>query len=173
MADEHDEYKLEPIDLEALARERERREADELVDVALEYAGGAFLLFRSRDDTWDSISVPNVDGAGVESTVDFTARVDRADAQRLGDFFRRVGVFVGTEPKGCALSRRPDGFVVSVFIPEGYLDDRDVIREFDSLRRQLSAEVFNGQPVILQMCKRDVIVAGNRRHLNVVRELRD
>jgi hypothetical protein len=188
MADEHDEYQHESVDYDALARARERRDRRDrrvigfigglalgvlLVDLVLEYTGGAYLLFRSRDDTWDSVAVRNTDGAGVESTVDFTAHVERADAERLGEFLRTAGVFSGTDTKGCALSRRPEGYVISLFVPDGYLDDRDVIRDLEHLRRAVSAEVFGGTPVVLQMCRRGVLVARGKRHLNVVRELRD
>jgi hypothetical protein len=188
MADDHDRYQHEPVDMKALARAREWREKRArrvigiigglvlgalLVDLVLEYAGGAYLLFRSRDDDWDEVAIQNASGAGVESTVLFTARVNRQDADRLGKFLREAGVFSGTEPKSCALSRRPDGYVVSLFIHDGYLDDKDVIRQMDELRRSIASNVFEGKPVILQMCRRDVVNVGKRRHLNVVQELRD
>ena len=187
MADEFDSYQHEqPTFAERqAARQRSQTRARRfvlwlaglvigvlVVDLALEWGLGLRLLFRSSDER-EKITYRNDAPGEVYSAVYYTGHVTEDDARRLGAYFVRAGLFRVPHTVTVLLSRANGEYVVSFFIVPGQFDNPDLHREMRESRRLISAEVFGGQPVVIQLCEQRVWPAGSHPIVRVHRTIRD
>jgi hypothetical protein len=187
MSDENDQYQFERPSMSEQRAAIQKRHARSrklviaigavaisllLLDLVLEEVFDLYILFRSRD-SWEMLIYTNRDSENVESAVYYTGHVKREDAEKLGAFLVRTGVFSGPSTITVVLSRTEEAYVVSVFIRPEKLDDQVVIAELQVLRKRISTEAFAGELVIIQMCERTVWPAGSHPMMKVETELRD
>jgi hypothetical protein len=78
--------------------------------------------------------------------------VPREDADRLGQFLQREGFFDGRGPKTVVLKREGGSLVVAFVVNAAAVKKPQVIQEFREFGRQLSQQVFGGQPVEIHLC---------------------
>ena len=164
MSDEHDQYQFERPNMSEHRAAIQKRHARSrklviaigavaisliLLDLVLEEVFDFYILFRSRD-AWEMLIYTNRDSEGVESAVYYTGHVKREDAEKLGAYLVKSGVFAGPSTITVVLSRNEEAYVVSVFIRPEKLEDPIVLAELQVLRKRISAEAFDGEPVIIQ-----------------------
>jgi hypothetical protein len=140
------------------------------VVLALEFFG--VKVWPRSKDAWESITYQAHNG-WVSSDLFYTPYVSKAEARKLGDFLNDRGFFDRTTPVSVVLTRTREGYVVSFFVRDRAWDDEQFVTEVDDLRRQMSAAVFDGRPVIVQLCATGVGVGPESVHqLDVKRTVR-
>jgi len=187
MADEFDQYQHErPSFAERQAARRQSQARQRrivlgvagivigalVVDLALEWVLGLKLLFRSSDE-WEMLTYRNDTPEEVYSAVYYTGHVTEDEARRLGAYSQRVGLFRVPHTVTVLLSHAGGEYVVSFFVTEGEFDNLDLRRQVREYRVGVSAEVFGGQPVVVQLCDRRVQPAGSHPEVRVRRVIRD
>jgi hypothetical protein len=187
MSDEFDQYQSERPTYAERQAARQRRQARTrkivvgvsllavsvlVLDVILEEGFNCYLLFRSREQ-WNMLTFRNDADGEIYSAVYYTGYVQKADAERVRDYFQKAGLFAVPHTISVVLSRTGEGYVVSFFIAADHFHDAELIAELNQHRRRMSSELFGGHPVIVQMCERNVIPTGTYPRLVVVRVLRD
>jgi hypothetical protein len=89
-------------------------------------------------------------GPGEE--VYYAKGVTQADANKVGQRLKAEGFFDGGGAKTVLLSRQGGRPIVSFVIRQEALNNPQVLQFFRELSRQLSQEVFAGQPVEIRLC---------------------
>lgn len=77
--------------------------------------------------------------------------VSRAEAERLGAFLQETGYFTDNGAS-VQLKKEPDAYILSWALKDDAWKDNEVISEFRTAGEAVSAQVFNGDPVITQLC---------------------
>jgi hypothetical protein len=78
--------------------------------------------------------------------------VSEEDAQRLGQALKDVGYFTGGGRKTVQISRQDNRYVLALVVKHGTWDMPDMADSMRLLGLQLSARVFNGEPVEVRLC---------------------
>ena len=90
------------------------------------------------------------DGRGSSDV--FYCRVDKADAERLGDYLSKQGHFDGPDPISVYLTRRAGELQVSFFRNPRQAVTPDTMEFLRDLRGRIAAAVFGGAPLTLNLC---------------------
>ena len=121
-------------------------------------------MWPGSDDEYDAIALTNRHGG--PAGVYYTGRVSTRDAERVGQLLIEADAFGGPNGAEILLDREGGAAVVSVFCaavpPDDVLDEL-----FPPLRRRLSDEVFDGGPVVIEICSQDVKLVMRKVQRNV------
>ncbi|MBN1947035.1 MAG: hypothetical protein JW797_15275 [Bradymonadales bacterium] len=76
-----------------------------------------------------------------------------SDALRLGDYLRQIGTFDGNSEKTAVLSGDSEGYTVQFIVRQEAFEDQALLTAtFEMLADRISANVFEGKPVTVELC---------------------
>ena len=140
-----------------------------IVVILLEVLG--VEVWPRNPDGWERIVLRSFPDQTRSSDLIFTRRVEKHDAERLAEFLKRMGYFDSPHPVEVVLSRRQDAYVVSFPLRNSAYYEKKTWEEFEQMRLSLVREVFDNQPVIVELCNPIVSVYPGRIELDVRKTL--
>lgn len=111
------------------------------------------LFFRGQDDR---VAVTDKEEV-------YYKNVSRDDANQLGQVLMDLKWFDGNTPKTVQLSRRDNCYIISFVVQDGIWNNADAVEGLRLLGLQLSARLYEGQPIEVRLCD---------QHLKVMKTLR-
>lgn len=88
--------------------------------------------------------------------VQFTRAATESRAQRLGQFLKEIGYFNAKWPKTVRLDKRRGTFLISFALKAGRWRNPNHVRVFREMCADMASRVFDGHPIELRLCNRDM-----------------
>ncbi len=143
--------------------DRSRRVAFAIVGVFLSLAATLAILEAvgvhvwPRNETgWERHTVRTLPGGRGTCDVFHSRRIPRDDAVRLGAALEREGFFDVDHVVSVFVTRDGGEYAVSFFIDWQRFDEAGAVPAFEALRAKLRWEVFDGQPLVVNLCDQEV-----------------
>ncbi len=150
-------YKLRLVVVKGSSEDPEYQKMVKLfgLQVSTRVFGGERLVVDLCDDRFETVStiepltakLIEIDGGTLYHAED----VDRADADRLGAYLKKVGIYDGT-PKSVYLDKDGETWVVRVVTTEQMRNADGVEATYASFGLELSGMVFDGAKVRIELC---------------------
>jgi hypothetical protein len=128
-----------------------------LAIVILPFSG----VFRKAEGLGERLQV-RPDEGGNSYEIFYLKGATRDEAKKLADYLRPLGYFDGNNGATVQIEKRDSDCVVSFVLQDGAWMDPEILKSFRELRSSLSREVFDSEPVVIQLCERKVVVRAGR-----------
>lgn len=123
---------------------------------------------RDPDLDWKELHYRTIAEGQGSSILYYTGRVMEEEAKQLGSLLQSEHFF--DHPCHVVFSRRSEGYVVSLFMKDR--PTREILHALQDLRQRIARELFNQQPVLLELCDPEVDIKPGRVQFRVQRTLR-
>ncbi|HWG46343.1 MAG TPA: hypothetical protein VN688_26510 [Gemmataceae bacterium] len=93
-------------------------------------------------------------GVDDQEEIYYTAEVSPEQAQRLGAFLQREGIFDGLRPKSVRVTKNAEVYVVGFVLEWNNWQEQGVADDFRDLLPRMARGVFDSGPVEIHLCAR-------------------